>query len=186
LRENLDPLPGGDELRTPLNMAPASGQVQQPRREPEPDEDEEEEEADQAAAIVPDVRTFADMPESIAKRPAIDLAPLIADAATRIVEREVSSLSRRVAKADADPAAYFAWAVTWFEGHRDYTAKAIAPLVTASASDLDTSAWSAEYCSATVQEFASKEPAAVLKDWEATKAHKLAATIGEALCTTAS
>jgi HK97 family phage portal protein len=186
LRENLDPLPGGDELRTPLNMAPASGQVQQPRREPEPDEEEEEEEAEQAAAIVPDVRTFADMPESIAKRPAIDLAPLIADAAARIVAREIIGLNARIDKASKDPAGYFAWAVTWFEGHRDYAAKTITPLVTASQSDLDTSAWSAEYCSATVQEFASKEPAAVLKDWETTKAGKLAATIGEALCTTAS
>jgi len=186
LRENLDPLPGGDELRTPLNMAPASGQAQpqppQQQREPEPEPDSEDKEA---AAIATPVQIETPVPV-IETRPTIDLAPLIADAATRIVEREVSSLSRRVAKADADPAAYFAWAVTWFESHRDYTAKAIAPLVTASASDLDTSAWSAEYCSATVQEFASKEPAAVLKDWEATKAGKLAATIGEALCTTAS
>jgi hypothetical protein len=95
-------------------------------------------------------------------------------------------LNARIAKASSDPAAYFAWAVTWFESHRDYAAKAVAPLVAASASPLDTSAWAAEYCSATVQEFASREPADVLKDWEATKAGRLAATIGEALCTTAS
>jgi len=183
LRENLDPLPGGDELRTPLNMAPASGgQAQPPREESEPEEPDEDED-DEAAAIAVPVHVES-QPEP--QRPTIDLAPLIADAAARIVAREVACLGVRVAKSSSDPAAYFAWAVTWFEGHKDYAAKTIAPIVAASASPLDTSAWSAEYCSATVQEFASREPAAVLKDWEATKAGRLAATIGEALCTTES
>jgi hypothetical protein len=125
--------------------------------------------------------------------------------AVRIVAREIVGLNARIKLASSAPAEYFAWVVKWFDGseemvpgptgesravtragHKDYVAKAIAPLVAASASPLDTTAWAAEYCSATVQEFASREPQAVLKDWESTKAGKLAATIGEALCTTAS
>jgi len=182
IRENMDPLPGGDELRTPLNMAPASGQAQPPKPEQEPEVEPDDEEEEAAAVAVPVMVETPAEPQ----RPAIDIAPLIADVAMRIVAREVSCLGVRIAKANSDPAAYFSWAVTWFETHRDYTAKAVAPLVAASSSPLDTSAWAAEYCSATVQEFASREPASVLKDWEATKAGKLAATIGEALCTTAS
>lgn len=184
LRENLDPLPGGDELRAPLNMAPASGQAQPPKEAAETvDDTEPDDDEDTASAISVPVQVETPLPV-VETKPAIDLAPLIADAASRIVAREIIGLNARIDKAAKDPAGYFAWAVTWFEGHRDYAAKAIMPLVQASASALDTSAWSAEYCSATVQEFASREPSAVLKDWETTKAGKLAATIGEALCTT--
>lgn len=182
LRENMDPLPGGDELRAPLNMAPASGQATTPKREQMPEREEMMPDDDEEAATVTvPVQVGAPAPKVEPQKPAVDLAPLIADVAQRIVAREIVGLNARIDKAAKDPAAYFAWAVTWFEGHRDYAAKAVTPLVQAAASTLDTSAWSAEYCSATVQEFASKEPQAVLKDWEATKAGRLAATIGEAL-----
>jgi hypothetical protein len=160
----------------PLNMAPAGSQSEP---QPEPADEPEEE------ATAPAVPVIIESPVE-PQRPPIDIAPLVADVAARIVGREIVGLNARIAHAANDPAAYFAWAVTWFEGHRDYAVKAVAPLVAASASPLDTSAWAAEYCSATVQEFASREPASVLKDWESTKAGKLAATIGEALCTTAS
>jgi HK97 family phage portal protein len=182
IRENMDPLPGGDELRSPLNMAPASQTQTPPQKKPEPEPEPEEDDEEAAAVSLPV------MVETVAEpsRPAIDIAPLIADVAQRIVAREVVGLNARIGKATSDPAAYFAWAVTWFEGHQDYTAKAITPLVQASSSPLDPSAWASEYCSATVQEFASRDPSEILKDWHESKAARLASILGDKLCTIAS
>ena len=81
----------------------------------------------------------------------------------------------------------FRWSVEWFEKHREYVAKAIAPLYAASCSDLHPSAFAESYCSASVQEFASGDPSEILTVWEATKAGRLAAQLQETLqCTTES
>jgi len=185
IRENMDPLPGGDELRAPLNMAPAAAQSQPPRREPEPDPEPDEDE--EAARVSPDVRTLADTPEPIAQRPAVDLTPLIADAADRIVKAEVEKLSQRVDKAAADPVKFFQFAQSWFDkSHRSYVVKVIGPILAADGRGLDADAFATEYIDAAVQEFASKEPGELIEDWKCNKAARVAAIMERKLCTTAS
>jgi hypothetical protein len=182
IRENLDPVPGGDELLEPLNMTPAGQrrQAEQPQRQAEPD-DEDEEAAVQSVPVVVESQPVEPM------RPAIDLKPLIHDAAARIVAREILGLNARIGKASSDPAAYFAWAAEWFGKHQDYTAKAIAPLLTAAKYDTDTPEMcAARYCDLSVQEFASKEPTVILREWNETKANRLACMLEEMLCSTAS
>lgn len=178
IRENLDPVDGGDELLEPLNMAPAGQrqQAQQPARQaaPEPDAD------DGQAAVVPLPVVAAAEP----MRPAVDLKPLIADAAERIVSREIIGLNARIDKAGKDPAAYFAWAAEWFGKHQEYVGKALSPLFTAAGLDAEQAASCAtEYCDQTVQEFARKKPQATLDEWQSTKAGRLAATLEDKLCT---
>lgn len=188
-RENLDPVPGGDELLTPLNMGPVGQRPQQQRpAEPDADDDDDEPEALahfvtlQAAEIVPVVETAAE-PVPTPQTATINLEPLIADVAQRLVAREIVGLNARISKAANDPQAYFRWSVEWFEKHREYVAKAIEPLTAAAGSPVDPTAAAAEYCDRSVQEFASKEPSVVLAEWHLTKAGRLAAQLQELLCT---
>jgi hypothetical protein len=188
-RENLDPVPGGDELLTPLNMGTAGQQQprqQPPRQEPEEEEDEPEASAQfvtlQAAEIMPVVETTAE-PAPAPQAATIDLEPLIVDVAGRLVAREIVGLNARIDKAANDPQAYFRWAAEWFEKHREYVTKAIEPLFTAAGSTIDPTAAAAQYCDLSIQEFASKEPAVILSEWHLTKAGRLAEILRSAICT---
>lgn len=191
-RENLDPVPGGDELLTPLNMGPVG---QQPRPKPptrdEPEEENEEEDEPQASAqfvtlqaaeIVPAVAPVAE-PGPAPQAATINLEPLIVDVAQRLVAREIVGLNARIDKAANDPQAYFRWAAEWFEKHREYVVKAIEPLFTAAGSSVDPTTAAAEYCDLSIQEFASKEPAVILSEWHLTKAGRLAEILRSAICT---
>lgn len=244
-RENLDPLPGGDVLLSPLNMTPVdeNGMPVQPKQ-PEPPAmvvEDEEEKDDEPQAVIPasiqyvtlatqdepvpvtierpvettdavtltfsgppgEVTEFVkqlcqtpepeQQPEPTSAAQSVDLSPIAEDVAQRIVAREIIALNARleVAKKVGDniksemglsPAeAYFRWAVEWFERHREYVTKAIAPLFTVAHSATDPTVTATEYCDSTVQEFASREPADVLKDWQATKAGRLAETLKETI-----
>ena len=218
-KENMDPLPGGDELLVPLNMGPAgeNGKPKEEKVEPEPEDDTEEVDDDEPEAVTASLPVVTETPVRIEfvtmetithvepqtitqdepkpaeqptavepSKPGVDLQPLIADVAARIVAREIVGLNARIDKSATDPQAYFRWSVEWFEKHREYVAKAVAPLLTAARSALDPQVMATEYCDHSVQEFASKEPAETLKLWNETKAAKLAAILGEKLCTTGS
>jgi hypothetical protein len=203
-KENLDPIEGGDELLAPLNMAPA-GQRATPEPEPDPEPKDDDEEPE-AAAVAQPVVVSADWqpivveimspPVSVAvaesapppapPAPGIDMHPLIADAAERIVAREAMGLNARIEKADKDPAAYFAWAVTWHEKHRDYVAKTVAPLAKAAASELDPVRFAADYCDSSVQELARRDIAVLTNEWAEAKTAELTTRLETLLCTIAS
>lgn len=193
-RENLDPVPGGDELLTPLNMGPVGQRPQQQRPPVEPDDTDDDDTVDepqasaqfvtlQAADVLPIVETTTESdpaPQAVT----FDVEPLIADAAARIVHTELSALRRQI-KRDwhaEQPAAFFRWSVEWFEKHREYVTKATAPLYAATCSESQPAAFAESYCSASVQEFASGDPSEILTRWEATKAGRLAEQLQELLC----
>jgi hypothetical protein len=181
-----------------MNVAPAAGKPP-PEPEQEPDDEEEEEEA--AAVAPPVLVTVAGQPivveiltppVSVAvaepapspapPAPGIDMHPLIADAAERIVAREAMGLNARIEKADKDPAAYFAWAVAWHEKHRDYVSKTVAPLAKAAASELDPVRFAADYCDSSVQELARRDIAVLTNEWAEAKTAELTTRLETLLC----
>lgn len=178
-RENLDPVEGGDELMEPLNMAPAGQRGQPPEEPEEPEEDDAEEEA--SAGAVP---VIAEAVET-APGPPFDIRPVIADAASRIVHTEVSALQRHLRRdwPHTAPAAFFQWAVNWYEKHRDYTARTLTPVIAATGSGADPQECAIRYCDESVQQLAQQPLDAILSDWETTKAGRLAATLEATLCT---
>ena len=190
-RENLDPVPGGDELLTPLNMGTAGQQQprqQPPRQEAEEEEDEPEASAQfvtlQAAEIVPVVETTAE-PEVKPQAATIDLEPLMVDVGGRIVHTETSALRRQIKREwhAEQPAAFFRWSVEWFEKHKDYVTKATTPLYAAAKTAGVPSVFAESYCSTSVQEFASGDPSDVITEWETNKAGRLAEILRTAICT---
>jgi HK97 family phage portal protein len=195
-RENLDPVPGGDELLTPLNMGPAGQRAPQRQSPPVREEDDEEDDEEQATVqampvqaeeVLPVVEA-KDEPPVIPQATTINLEPLIADAAGRIVHTEVSALRKQYNRDwhTKQPTAFFQWAVKWFDKHQEYTTKIIAPLY-AAAGVQSPASFAEPYCLTSMQDFASGEPSEVLTEWETNKAGRLAAQLQEILlCTTES
>jgi len=111
-RENLNPIEGGDELLEPLNMAPAGSRSEgTPVDEPEP--------VEEPAAKVDQIM-------------AVDLEPLIADAAHRIAAKEIRILEERADKADEDPEKWTEWFEKQTGDHMTYIEKVLVPLLISS------------------------------------------------------
>ncbi len=134
--ENMNPLEGLDDPLMPLNLkivgeeeegpAPRTPQPQLPPGENELEQ--EEEEADGEA-------------ESLGDNAALQI--MIDDAAVRLAAAEISALEKRAKHAAKDRDTFNAWVDKFYDGHREYVAKTLAPvakLVQAlggGASDLD-------------------------------------------------
>jgi len=100
-KENFNPLDGADELLEPLNMAPAGTR-------------------DEGAAVPP---VPPEPPQ------AVDLGPVIADAAGRLVAKEIRILETRADLAAEDRHRWWEWCQEQLEGHRTYMTKVLGPLV---------------------------------------------------------
>jgi hypothetical protein len=118
---------------------------------------------------------------------AVDLQPVIADVAERIVTRERKSLEHLDAKFRT-PAEKRQYVAKWYEGHSEFVARAMGPLVAAYGRvGWHVAAWADSYCVAAMNELDGRPVAEVMELWLTTKAGKLAADIKERLtCTTES
>ena len=166
-KEDLPPLGGdADELPPPPNQSiPADGAKQASQKFNNRAADEDDTEAR-----------------------AVDLSPLVRDAAERIVTREVEHLGRRAVKAATNRAAWNVWAVSWYESHARYVAEVITPIVDAAGChEFDPVPWSMEYCEAEYFALDGQPVAETLAEWKTSKAATVAAQITEAMkCTTTS
>lgn len=131
-RENLNPIPEGDEF--PLNVANPTGRTDTPpaqREEPPPPKPEE------ALALPPPVAaTSPNPPLAVALPPpppakGIDLRPLITDCAERIAAAltKDSAVVKRLSKAKADPERFIAWFREEFlPKYLDYARRVLTPV----------------------------------------------------------
>lgn len=183
-KENLDPVEGGDDLKTPLNMAahgPPGKQQAPPKAEaPEPENDDSE---PQAAAVPITTEVVQITNAVVPDTPALDLQPLIADAAERIVKREVGALGARGDQAYQDRAAWDTWAAGYYaKVHTVYIAKTLQPLAAAAgAASCDLEVIADKYCLDSMNALSGSPVRETLDNWTETKAAGLAATITEAL-----
>jgi HK97 family phage portal protein len=162
-KENMPPVDGWDKPIDPLNMA-APGAPGEQGRQPPPQQEEEEDE--------PEARRF-------------NLQPIIADAARRIVARELVAMKARGPKASESPAAFARWAGEWYGQHLQFARDQLAPIATAYGNPLALRGWAGEYCERSAEAICEHDKATTLADWEANKAADITQQIERILaCTT--
>lgn len=122
LMENKNPIPDGDTYLVPLNMVPAemAGQTQ-------------ESQASRALNHGVDVETRAKRSAAGRSRLISDFEPIFTEALQRSVRREVVDVKRQAKKTVGkdDLAAFLLWLPDYYESHRAYMDKSLAPIFTA-------------------------------------------------------
>lgn len=98
--EELNPIPGGEEYMKPMNMAPVNKK---------PDEQVREEERAEPDALDARMMVF------------------VADAANRIANHEIRELGKKHPKASADPAKFWNWCQEFYNEHKAYVSRILAP-----------------------------------------------------------
>jgi hypothetical protein len=97
--EDYNPIDGGDEYLSPLNMAPAG-------------------------AAPPEQKKIQERPKALAP----DLRAFMADAAERIANHEIRELTKRATKM-VDREKFAEWVAGFYEDHTAYVARVLAPFV---------------------------------------------------------
>ncbi|MEM6560031.1 MAG: phage portal protein [Planctomycetota bacterium] len=117
-KENLPPVPGGDDLLEPLNMQPVGTRHEQ-REQPAPD-------------------TL-----KVSLTATLDL---IEDVAARLAQKEARAVERAAHKHAGDPDALKQWADDFYAGHRELAARHITPVLKLTGTRIDPEQWAHTYC----------------------------------------
>ena len=121
-------------------------------------------------------------PQPAAPPQAVDLSPLIEDAAERIVSAEVRALVARAGKAAEDRGKFNTWVAAWYEKHTAYVVKTLEPITGTGFAER----WALEYCMGDSAVLQVADPVSVIEEWKTMKAAVVAKQIKEALsCQTA-
>jgi HK97 family phage portal protein len=125
MMENLNPIPDGDMYLVPLNMTPAD---QAGQNEPTPPDNS------QNRALLPEsVETRAKRSAAGRSQLIRDFEPLFTETMQRSVRREVVDVKRQAKKTvgNDDLSAFLLWLPDYYEAHRAYMDKSLAPIFTA-------------------------------------------------------
>lgn len=169
--EDLNPVEGGDELQSPLNMQPLGGG---------PDENEQ---GGQPGKGKPKPPKIPEQAEPIEQQDAADsraaFAILLDEAAERIAAAEVKAISARADKAAEDYDKWCDWLTTVGDKHRNYTFKTLLPICQSwkvSRVTVDCASLSANVCSCDWELLTQRDTdiPALLSTWKTTRATALA------------
>lgn len=152
-QENLNPIAGGDELATPLNVTKPSDAGGPPPPDNDEDNDADDaKDADDAAAGA--------------------MAVMIEDAAGRIARREAKALAARADKAAGDPQRFASWAAGIIGGQTEEILHTVEPLADAwvvlGGDAVDVQPLADAIARAGVEAIGN-DPAAALTDWVNTR-----------------
>ena len=115
--------------------------------------------------------------EPMPVRAAVDIGPVVEDAAGRIVSRELLGIGARVGRCHQDPREFREWASVWFVKHVDAVTDTLTPIALASGVDPATARPAAEtYCRASLDELLA-DPVGVLAAWRLGKPARVATII---------
>jgi HK97 family phage portal protein len=182
--ENLNPLPGGDRLMEPLNMAPL-GQRQeeaQSTSQAETREDEDEDEDDIQQSRVRRRKRKRRQSTEEARRM---FTPLVEDVARRIATREYRGLVARVNRAAEDVDRWREWASCWYETHQAAAEEVLHPLATGWLLHTGHRVAVAEACHRLrtdgLRQLTERDPQQVLDEWKEVRAQQTAALLAKEL-----
>jgi hypothetical protein len=167
-KEEMEPIEGGDELPPPPNQSvPADG------------EETEEEPLEVETETEPEVSTPMQQPVQVA---AFNWRPLIADAAKRIVDREINAISTRASKANEARDLFNGWVSEWYAKHVQYVSECVQPL--AMAAGVEIPEWETRfYCESQADEIGrAADVPMLLAEWDDSKAERIAYNLEQKLC----
>ena len=157
--EGFPPVEGGDEIAEPLNMEVPG---REGRQGPAGNEG-----GDNTRAA------------------AVDLSPIIASTAERIVTRELKALGSRADKAGQDKSTFLEWARTWYTGHSEYICRAVEPICLSANVESTQLTWMIDrYCESSIDLLCRHDVQEILSEWTEDKTDVLTKRIKEALSCT--